>query len=129
MQPGSTAFTRMPCSPRTAPSALASMLTAAFVPQYATCEGELTCADSELVQQIAPPCPSLIPVQAPVTNATLPVNRFSISPSLRLISRPVAAPGCGATAAAGTRCPAADMTCPRPADGGSCGSGSPSGRS
>src|ERR1700676_2012595 len=65
MQPGSTAFTRMPCSPSTAPNALASMLTPAFVPQYATCVGDPTWAESELVQQIAPPWPSLIICFAP----------------------------------------------------------------
>src|SRR5437868_2411526 len=59
MHPGSIALMRMPCSPSTAPSALTSMLTPAFVPQYGTCDGEPTCADSELVQQIAPPWPSL----------------------------------------------------------------------
>src|SRR2546423_2842728 len=59
MQPGSMALMRMPCSPSTAPSALTSMLTPALVPQYATCDGDPTCADSELVQQIAPPWPSL----------------------------------------------------------------------
>jgi len=37
------------------PSALASMLTPALVPQYATCVGDPTYADRELVQQIAPP--------------------------------------------------------------------------
>src|SRR3984893_19039010 len=65
MHPGSTALTRMPCSPRTAPSALASMLTPALVPQYATCVGEPTYAERELVQQIAPPWPSLIICFAP----------------------------------------------------------------
>src|SRR5438876_10545627 len=80
MQPGSTAFTRMPCSPRTAPSALASMFTAAFVPQYATCESELTCADSELVQQIAPASPSLIICFAP-SEMTSQVPRKLVSDS------------------------------------------------
>ena len=58
------------------------MLTAAFVPQYATCEGELTCADSELVQQIAPPCPSLIICFAPsVTTSQVPRKLVSDSSS------------------------------------------------
>src|SRR5712692_10037318 len=53
------------CSPSTAPSGFTSMLTPAFVPQYAICDGEPTCADSELVQQMAPPWPSLTICFAP----------------------------------------------------------------
>ncbi len=59
-QPGSTAFTRMPCSPRLRADALASMLMAPLVPQYAVCPGAPTWAEIELTQQIAPPCPSEI---------------------------------------------------------------------
>ena len=59
-QPGSTAFTRMPCSPRLQPSALASMLMAPFVPQYAVWYGAPTWAEIELTQQIAPPWPARI---------------------------------------------------------------------
>ena len=68
-----------------------------------------------------------IPVQAPVTNATLPANRFSILP-LRIISRLVAPPGCGARAAVGTRCRAAGRTCLRRACAGSRESELPGGR-
>src|ERR1700730_2028942 len=65
MQAGWRALPRMPCSPSTAPNALASMLTPALVPQYATCVGDPTCAERELVQQIAPPWPSLTICFAP----------------------------------------------------------------
>src|ERR1700674_5487136 len=82
MQPGSTALTRMPCSPSTAPSALASMLTPALVPQYATWDGEPTCAESELVQQIAPPWPSLTICFAPsVQTSHVPLKLVSDSAS------------------------------------------------
>src|SRR5712691_7978429 len=82
MQPGSMALTRMPCSPITAPSALTSMLTPPLVPQYATWVGEPTWADSELVQQIAPPWPSLIICLAPsVTTSHVPRKLVSDSAS------------------------------------------------
>src|SRR5262252_3917588 len=68
--PGSTALTRMPCAPRSQPSALASMLMAPLVPQYAVWPGAPTWAEIELTQQIAPPCPSLIICLAPSVQTT-----------------------------------------------------------
>src|SRR6266478_61297 len=49
MHPGSMALTRMPRSPSTAPNALTSMLTPPLVPQYATCVGDPTWAERELL--------------------------------------------------------------------------------
>src|SRR5262249_53263654 len=69
-QPGSTAFTRMPCAPRSRPNAFASMLLAPLVPQDAVWPGAPTCAEIELTQQIAPPCPSLIICLAPSVQTT-----------------------------------------------------------
>src|SRR6516225_202324 len=69
-QPGSTAFIRMPCAPKSRPSAFASMLMAPLVPQYAVWPGAPTWAEIELTQQIAPPCPSLIICLAPSVQTT-----------------------------------------------------------
>ena len=56
------------------------MLTPALVPQYATCVGEPTYAERELVQQIAPPWPSLIICLAPsVTTSQVPRKLVSVS--------------------------------------------------
>src|SRR5690348_7356063 len=86
-QPGSTAFTRMPCVPRSRPSAFASMLMAPLVPQYAVWPGAPTCAEIELTQQIAPPCPSRIiclalSVQTTQVPRTFVSNRLSKSPTV-----------------------------------------------
>src|SRR5262252_11243170 len=86
--PGSTAFIRMPCAPRSRPSAFASMLMAPLVPQYAVCPGAPTCAEIELTQQIAPPCPSLIICLAPSVQTTQ-VPRTFVSNRLLKSSMPV----------------------------------------
>src|SRR5712691_1534272 len=82
-QPGSTAFTRMPCAPRSQPSALASMLMAPLVPQYAVWPGAPTWAEIELTQQIAPPWPSRIICLAPSVQTTQVPRTFVSNRALK----------------------------------------------